>query len=123
MKAGGTVKSGASAAPRAGVARPREVSRPRRPASATSDPVREIPQRVLRNDISRILAEVAAGATFRVTVRGRAVAELVPVSERRTWVQLTVLERIIREHPLDERFMRDVDGAVDQTIEDAWTES
>ncbi len=41
-----------------------------------------IPQRELRNDISRVLARVRAGEEFTVTVNGEQVAELVPV--RRT---------------------------------------
>ncbi len=37
-----------------------------------------IPQRVLRNEISRVLREVAAGGSFTVTVEGAPVADLVP---------------------------------------------
>ncbi|TMC73297.1 MAG: type II toxin-antitoxin system prevent-host-death family antitoxin [Chloroflexi bacterium] len=80
-------------------------------------PVREIPQRELRNEISRVLAEVEAGARFRVTVNGRPVAELVPFSNRRTWVPREDVLAILREAPLDKHFFRDVDGAVDQTTE------
>lgn len=77
----------------------------------------EIPLRELRNSISRVLAAVDRGRTFRVTVGGRAVADLVPVSQRRTWVPREVLERILHETPLDERFLQDVDGAVDQSTD------
>ncbi len=37
-----------------------------------------IPQRVLRNEISRVLREVAAGDSYTVTVEGAPVADLVP---------------------------------------------
>lgn len=43
-------------------------------------PKREIPQRELLNNLSAVLREVEAGRAMRVTVRGRPVAELVPVS-------------------------------------------
>jgi prevent-host-death family protein len=38
--------------------------------------------RELRNDLSRVLRRVQAGERLRVTLRGRAVADLVPVSSR-----------------------------------------
>lgn len=41
--------------------------------------MREIPQRDLRNDVSAVLRDVAAGETVRVTVRGRPVAQLSPI--------------------------------------------
>lgn len=85
------------------------------------DPVgspREIPQRELRNQISRVLAAVAAGARFRVTVGGRPVAELVPVSERRTFVPWAEVERIIREAPLDKHFLADVEAVAGQRIDE-----
>jgi prevent-host-death family protein len=43
---------------------------------------REIPQRELRNSVSDVLRQVEAGASLRVTVRGRPVADLVPVAAR-----------------------------------------
>ena len=95
--------------------RPR--GRSARGARATT--IREIPQRELRNDISRVLAEVAVGARFRVTVGGKPVADLVPVGGPRTWVPRAELERILRQAPLDPGFLADVDAAVDQTIDDA----
>src|SRR5437867_9346938 len=84
---------------------------------------REIPQRELRNDISRVLAAVERGARFRVTVRGRPVAEIVPIPTRKTWVPRDEVLKILRRAPLDENFMSDVDGAVDNTIRDPWKRS
>lgn len=37
-----------------------------------------IPQRVLRNEISRVLREVKAGYSYTVTVEGAAVADVIP---------------------------------------------
>src|SRR3989442_1557735 len=83
-------------------------------------PIREIAQRELRNDISRVLAAVERGVRFRVTVRGRPVAEIVPIHRRKTWVPRDEVLEILRRAPLDENFMADVDGAVDNTIRDPW---
>jgi prevent-host-death family protein len=84
----------------------------------------EIPLRELRNSISRVLADVSRGRSFRVTVRGRAVAEIVPVTTRRTWVPWSEVIEIMRVAPMDEKaaakFMDDVDNAVDQTLYDPW---
>jgi len=81
---------------------------------------KEIPQRELRNSVSRILADVARGKSFRITVSGKPVADLVPASTRRTWVPRAELERILREAPLDKNFLRDVDDAVDQSTDPPW---
>lgn len=42
----------------------------------------EIPARTLRNDVSAVLRRVERGERLRVTVNGRAVAELVPLPSR-----------------------------------------
>ena len=42
----------------------------------------DIPARELRNDVSRVLRRVEAGERLRVTVSGRPVAELVPLTAR-----------------------------------------
>ena len=89
----------------------------RRKAASKNQVVREIPQRELRNEISRVLADVERGTRFRITVNGRTVAELVPASQRRTWVPREDFLRIVHEAPLDANFFRDVDGAVDQSTE------
>jgi prevent-host-death family protein len=51
----------------------------------------DLPARELRNDVSAVLRRVEAGERLRVTVSGRPVAELVPLSTRpRTmaWAEL-----------------------------------
>jgi prevent-host-death family protein len=46
----------------------------------------EIASRELRNDTRGVLARVEAGEPVTITVNGRAVATLQPVSARRRWV-------------------------------------
>jgi prevent-host-death family protein len=58
--------------------------------------MRAVPQRELRNDIARVLREVAAGETVQITVRGRIVAELHPPRRRRLTPAATALELLAR---------------------------
>lgn len=72
---------------------------------------RTIPQRELRNDVAAILREAEAGTEFTVTVRGRAVARLGPVSEqpeRRTYVDRETLRRLFADTPVDEGWGADL---------------
>jgi prevent-host-death family protein len=55
----------------------------------------ELQARELRNDVSAVLRRVEGGARYRVTLRGRPIADLVPVSSRpstlpwgRFWAEL-----------------------------------
>ncbi|MGI8462283.1 MAG: type II toxin-antitoxin system Phd/YefM family antitoxin [Solirubrobacterales bacterium] len=79
---------------------------------------REIPQRELRNNVGAVLREVEAGASIRVTVRGRPVADLVPIDRRTTWVPWSEVDRIRREAPLDPDFTDDVASLLDQTVDE-----
>jgi len=79
---------------------------------------REIAQRELRNNVADVLREVAAGGRVRVTVRGRAVAELVPLGDRPTFVRRSDVEQVLAEAPLDSRFLADVDAVIGSTIEE-----
>lgn len=80
------------------------------------DPIREIPQRELRNDAGRVLREVAAGRPYRITVDGRPVADLVPIEGRRRFVAQAEVDQILRSAPLDREFTADVAGALDEEI-------
>lgn len=77
-----------------------------------------IPLRRLRNDVSAVLAEVAGGARFRVTVRGRPVAELIPAGTGRRFAPRADVERIVAETPLDRGFADQVDAVLGGTIEE-----
>jgi prevent-host-death family protein len=86
-----------------------------------SEPDRTIPQRELRNHIGKVLREVEEeGKTIRVTVDGRPVADLVPVSQRRTAVPWSELMRIIRETPVDAGFAKDSRIEEEISDDDPW---
>jgi prevent-host-death family protein len=80
-----------------------------------------IPQRELRNNVSSVLRRVEAGETFRVTVHGREVAQLGPVTERRRFVSR---ERLLASlagtlSPGDAAaFQADIDEVLTQTIDE-----
>ena len=85
---------------------------------------RTISQRELRNDSAKIIRELQGGTTFVLTNHGVPVAEIIPIHGPKRWVSKEVLVASIPAdwEPIDvEQFMRDVDGAVDQTIRDPYT--
>jgi prevent-host-death family protein len=82
---------------------------------------RVIPQRELRNNIGAILRAAEAGETFMVTVRGRAVARLVPPGERgqpQVDVDRETIRRILALE-IDGALASDLDAAED-TLDDPW---
>lgn len=79
---------------------------------------REIPQRELRNNIAAVLREVEAGDAVRVTVRGRPVAELVPLAAGLDHLSPVEVRRIVREAPLDEGFSGDIASVAGATIDE-----
>ena len=86
-----------------------------------SEPHRTIPQRELRNHIGKVLREVEEeGKTIRVTVDGRPVADLVPLSQRRTAVPWSELMRIIGETPVDAGFAKDARIEEEIADDDPW---
>jgi len=80
--------------------------------------MREIPQRELRNNVSAVLREVEAGESLRVTVRGRPVADLVPVAARKRGLSPQEVARIVAQAPLDPGFADDLDAAAGATIDE-----
>lgn len=81
--------------------------------------MKTIPQRELRNDISRVLREVEAGESMRITVDGRPVADLVPVGgRRRVYVPFDEVLSIIARAPLDSGFSADVDAVLGATSDE-----
>ncbi len=79
---------------------------------------RSITQRELRNDSAAVLREVQAGRRMIVTRNGTPVAELRPVSPRRFVPRAVIAEAARRAPRIDAaRFRRDVDVAVDQSVD------
>ncbi len=83
-----------------------------------SSAIREIPQRELRNEIARVLRDVEAGERFRVTVSGRPVADLVPVTSGPRPTRREEIARILARAPLDAAFEADVASVVGDTIDE-----
>ncbi|MGI8631705.1 MAG: type II toxin-antitoxin system Phd/YefM family antitoxin [Solirubrobacterales bacterium] len=81
-------------------------------------PKREIPQRELRNNVAAVLRQVEAGESLRVTVRGRPVADLVPLVDRREHLTPSDVQRIVREAPLDAGFAADLESVAGATIDE-----
>ena len=80
--------------------------------------MKTIPQRELRNRISGVLRQVAAGERIRVTTNGQPVADLVPVKDaRRRFVSKDELLELLRRVPLDPDFQRDLE-VVNSTIDE-----
>ncbi|TVR25802.1 MAG: type II toxin-antitoxin system prevent-host-death family antitoxin [Nitriliruptor sp.] len=80
----------------------------------------DLPQRELRNDISRVLRAAEAGAVYTVTVDGRPVAELGPHRPRQ-WIRsddvVSLLATPTDPALLDDVIARDLDAGLDR---DPW---
>ena len=80
----------------------------------------EIPQKTLRNEIGEILRRAEAGEEFTVTVSGRPVAKLGPISPDRTWVDSSVLRKLAKL-PVDENLAEDL-KEFDIQLRDPWAD-
>jgi len=81
--------------------------------------MKTIPQRELRNRVSRVLRQVEAGERMRITVDGRPVAELVPIGAvRRTFVSRDDVVSLLTRAPLDRKFLSDIERVAGATIEE-----
>jgi len=97
--------------------KPRKIVRTQPRVATASGPIK-IPVRELRNDSAGILRQVEAGRRFVITVAGREIAELGPLASRSTFAARPVVERIIREAPLDDHFSDDVRAALGQRVDE-----
>jgi prevent-host-death family protein len=97
--------------------KPKRVVR-KLPERSSDDRPIPIPVRELRNYSAGILRQVEKGHRFLVTVAGRTVAELNPVQTRSYFVPRYVVERIIREAPLDAGFFGDIKDLRDQRVDE-----
>jgi len=80
----------------------------------------EIPQKTLRNEIGEILRRAEAGEEFTITVSGRPVAKLGPISLDRTWVDSSVL-RDLAKLPVDANLADDL-KEFDIQLRDPWAD-
>jgi prevent-host-death family protein len=81
--------------------------------------VKTISHRELRNRISRVLRQVAAGRLIRITVNGLPVADLVPIrGTRRIFVPREEIATLFARAPLDRKFRHGLAGPAGATIED-----
>ena len=80
--------------------------------------MREVASRELRNHTRTLLDSVAAGQSVIITIRGRPVAELTPVSRRPTWMPRDRFIREILSHQADPGLAEDLIRAADETTDD-----
>jgi len=80
--------------------------------------MREIPQRDLRNNVSAVLREVEEGHSLRITVRGRPVADLVPIQAKKRGLSAEEVGRLVADAPLDPGFIGDVAAVVGERIDE-----
>lgn len=87
---------------------------------ATLAPMSEIPQKKLRNEIGEILRRAEAGEVFTITVSGRPVAKLGPLTGDRQWVPASALEDLWKL-PVDENLAEDL-KEFDIQLRDPWAD-
>jgi prevent-host-death family protein len=76
----------------------------------------EVSVRQLRNHTADVLRRVEGGESLRVTVDRRAVAELVPLAARATWVpRRRVLDSLVQADP---ELRGELDAALADTIDE-----
>jgi prevent-host-death family protein len=82
-----------------------------------------IPQRELRNSISDILRRAEAGESFTVTVGGRPVAELGPLSRPKRLADPARLTELLADSPVDAEWrdeLADLRRADRETATEPW---
>jgi len=81
--------------------------------------VARIPQRELRNDVSEVLRRAERGERLTITVDGRAVAELGPLTDPRVAASPATLTRILADAPVDVTWAEDLERMRDDDRGDA----
>lgn len=80
--------------------------------------IREVPQRELRNNIGQVLHEVEAGSELRITVRGRPVADLIPVRELPKATSRERALSVINKIKPDNQLADDIALAFDERVDE-----
>jgi prevent-host-death family protein len=79
----------------------------------------DIAARDLRNDVSAVLRRVEAGEHLRITVSGRPVAQLLPLSRRPTTMPWTTFEHGLEGARADAGLAKQIRELVPDTTDDA----
>jgi prevent-host-death family protein len=74
--------------------------------------------RELRNRVSEVLRRVEAGERLTVTVNGRPVATLEPISPKRRFIPWDEAMEMIRRNPADPAMLDDIRSALTDTVDD-----
>lgn len=72
----------------------------------------------MRNDLGRVLRRVQAGERLRVTLRGRPVADLVPVSHRPQTMSWSAFWTAVAASPADADLQEDLRRALPGDTDD-----
>lgn len=83
-----------------------------------------IPQRELRNNVSDVLRRAENGEQLTITVDGRPVAELGPLSGPRRFADPARLALIIDDAPVDRGWARELERSRDEDLasaDDPWS--
>ena len=79
----------------------------------------DLPARELRNDVSGVLRRVEAGERLRVTISGRPVAELIPLTARRQTMTWEAFQRHLDGGLADPQLASDLAELLPETTDDA----
>jgi prevent-host-death family protein len=80
--------------------------------------MRNVTSESLRDDTTAILEQVESGEEVIITMDGRPVARLCPVSTPRRWIPRSVLTRLLAEHRTDPGFGRELHALAPETTDD-----
>lgn len=78
----------------------------------------DVASRELRNHARAVLDRVDGGESVVITVDGRPVARLEPISSRPRWVPRATFARSILAHQADPGLSTDLDALGDETTDD-----
>lgn len=77
-----------------------------------------VPSRELRNDVSAVLRRVENGETLRITVSGRPVAQLTPLSARPRSISASTLFASLTDEAADSGLTNELADALPETTDD-----
>lgn len=78
----------------------------------------EIGVRTLRNDTRRVIDAVQAGQRVTLTVRGEAIADIVPHGGRARWLSGSAIREELTRRAADPGLRRDLDDLSGDTLAD-----